>query len=126
MRFTHSFRVTSDDIDAQGHVNNVAYLRWIQDVAVAHWLRAATAEMQARFAWVVIRHEIDYKMQAFEGDEIIAVTWVGEWTRVRCERFTEIRREANILVQSRTLWCMLDRATSRPARIGIELKDLFI
>ena len=60
MKFSYSFRVASDEIDEQGHVNNVAYLRWIQDVAVAHWQHSASEEMQARFAWVVIRHEIDW------------------------------------------------------------------
>ena len=125
MKFSHSFRVTPDDIDAQGHVNNVAYLRWIQDVAVAHWLDAATAEMQARFSWVVIRHEIDYKKQAFNGDEVTALTWVGEWTRVRCERFTDLRRGDDILVQSRTLWCMLDRDGGKPARIDRSLIERF-
>ena len=126
MKFSHSFRVTPDDIDAQGHVNNVAYLRWIQDVAVAHWLRAATDEMQTKFSWVVVRHEIDYKKQAFDGDLITVHTWVGEWTRVTCERFTEICRGEDLLVQSRTLWCMVDRVSSRPAKIGPVLIERFL
>jgi acyl-CoA thioester hydrolase len=126
MKFSHSFRVTSDDIDEQGHVNNVAYLRWIQDVAVAHWLNAATDEMQARFSWVVIRHEIDYKKQAFDGEEITAVTWVSEWTRVTCERFAEIRRGSDLLVKSRTLWCMIDKASAKPARIERVLIERFM
>ena len=37
--FSHSFTVESTDLDEQGHVNNVSYLRWVQDVAIAHWLR---------------------------------------------------------------------------------------
>lgn len=125
MKFSHSFRVTPDDIDAQGHVNNVAYLRWIQDIAVAHWLNAASDEMQAKFSWVVIRHEIDYKKQAFDGESVTATTWVGEWTRVTCERFTEIRRGNDLLVRSRTLWCMLDRTTQKPARIDRDLIGRF-
>src|SRR6187397_2118973 len=102
MKFSHVFRVAPDDIDEQGHVNNVAYLRWIQDVAVAHWVNVATDEMQAKYSWVVLRHEIDYKKQSFEGDEITATTWVGEWTGVTCERFTEIQRGDNLLVSGRT------------------------
>ena len=78
MKFSHSFCVAAGDIDEQGHVNNVAYLRWIQDIAVAHWRHAASDEMIAKFSWVVIRHEIDYKKQAFENEEITATTWVGE------------------------------------------------
>lgn len=125
MRFSHSFLVTSDDIDEQGHVNNVAYLRWIQDVAVAHWRNAATEEMQRRFSWVVVRHEIDYGRPAFENEMVTAATWVGEWTRVRCERFTEIHRGAELLVKSRTLWCMIEKQSQKPARISPDLIALF-
>ncbi|MBK9152834.1 MAG: acyl-CoA thioesterase [Chloracidobacterium sp.] len=125
MRFSHTFRVAPADIDEQGHVNNVAYLRWIQEVAVAHWLHAVTAETIERYSWVVLRHEIDYRKAAFRDDEITAVTWVGEWTRVRCERFTEIRRDADLLVSGRTYWCMIDRQTSKPARISTDLIQRF-
>jgi acyl-CoA thioester hydrolase len=121
MKFSHSFPVTADDIDEQGHVNNVAYLRWIQDVAVAHWLNAATEEQRARYSWIVVRHEIDYKKPAFNNESVTATTWVGEWTAVTCERFTEITRSDDLLVRSRTMWCMIDRATSKPSRIGSDL-----
>ena len=125
MKFSHSFRVPPSDIDEQGHVNNVAYLRWMQEVAVAHWFNAATEEQQASFAWVVVRHEIDYKKQAFENEEITVTTWVGEWTKVTCERFTEISRVSDLLVKSRTFWCMLDRETAKPARIASDLIERF-
>ena len=125
MKFSHSFRVRAEDIDAQGHVNNVAYLRWIQDIAVAHWLNAATPEQQRKYGWVVVRHEIDYKRQAFENEEITATTWVGEWTKVTCERFTEVRRDGDLLVKGRTVWCMLDRETAKPARIASDLINRF-
>jgi acyl-CoA thioester hydrolase len=125
MKYSHSFRVQIGDIDEQGHVNNVAYLRWIQDVAVAHWFQAATNEQQDKFAWVVVRHEIDYKKQAFENEEITATTWVGEWSKVTCERFTEITRGNDLLVKGRTVWCMLDRETAKPVRISSNLIERF-
>ena len=80
MNFALVLKVSAADIDAQGHVNNVAYVRWIQDVAVAHWFSEASEEMREKFSWVVIRHEIDYKKQAFENEEITVTTWVGEPT----------------------------------------------
>lgn len=126
MRFSHSFCVERGDIDEQGHVNNVAYLRWIQDVAVAHWRHSASEEQLAKYTWVTVRHEIDYKKQAFENEEITATTWVGEWSRVKCERFTEIGREDDLLVKARTVWCMIDKETTKPARITRELIERFI
>ena len=126
MKFSHSFFVVADDIDEQGHVNNVAFLRWIQDVAVAHWRHSATDEMIAKFSWVVVRHEVDYKKQAFENEEITATTWVSEWTKVTCERFTEIHRGSDLLVKGRTVWCMIDRETTKPTRISSDLITLFV
>jgi acyl-CoA thioester hydrolase len=121
MKFSHSFRVASEDIDEHGHVNNVAYLRWIQDVAVAHWLHSASAEQRDKYSWVVVRHEIDYRKQAFENEEITASTWVGEWTAATCERFSEIHRGDELLAKGRTVWCMIDRRSFRPSRITKEL-----
>jgi acyl-CoA thioester hydrolase len=125
MKFSHSFRVEKSDIDAQGHVNNVAYVRWIQDVAVAHWFEISTAEIREKFTWVVLRHEIDYKKAAFENEEVAATTWVGEPTRISWERFTEITRGAELLVKARSVWCLIDRATMKPSRITQELIDIF-
>jgi acyl-CoA thioester hydrolase len=125
MKFSHSFRVSAEDIDAQGHVNNVVYVRWIQDVAIAHWEHAATAEQQEKFTWIIVRHEIDYKKQAFEAEKITAATWVDNWRGFSCERFTEITRGADLLVKSKAVWCMIDKKTHRPTRIGEDLKNLF-
>lgn len=125
MKFSHSFPVSAEDIDAQGHVNNVAYVKWIQDVAVAHWFSATTEAERERYTWIVVRHEIDYKKQSFAGEEIIIKTWVGEPTRISWERFTEITRGENLLVKARSVWCLIDRETSKPTRISSELKELF-
>ncbi|HQU86715.1 MAG TPA: thioesterase family protein [Pyrinomonadaceae bacterium] len=124
MTFSHDFKVEAADIDAQGHVNNVAYVRWIQDVAVAHWFSVTTEEMREKYTWVVLRHEIDYKKQSFENEEITATTWVGEPTRISWERFTEIKRGADILVKAKSIWCLIDRQTSKPSRITSEMINL--
>lgn len=124
MRFTRHFTVKNSDIDEQGHVNNVVYVRYIQDVAVAHWFSAASEEIREKYTWVVLRHEIDYKKQAFEAEEITATTWVGEPTRISWERFTEIRRGADLLVKAKSIWCLIDRQTTKPTRITTELVKL--
>src|SRR5579872_2930599 len=116
-RFELPIRVEDSDIDALGHVNNIVYLRWVQDAAVAHWTAAAPLDEQARLRWVVLRHEIDYYCQAARaGDAIVARTWVGSATRVRFERHTELRRAADdcVLARARTVWCPIDAASRRP------------
>ncbi|MGA1997725.1 MAG: acyl-CoA thioesterase [Bryobacteraceae bacterium] len=118
--FELTIAVEPADIDELGHVNNVAYLRWVQDVAVAHWRAIASALDQTKLRWVVVRHEIDYKHPAYLGDGIIAKTWVGTASRIRFERHTELLRASDrcLLAKARTLWCPIDAATGKPTGVG--------
>ena len=119
--------VLPEDIDDMDHVNNVVYLRWIQDVAIAHWMDRASAQLRADFGWVATRHEIDYKQAARLGDAITARTWIGAVDSRRFERHTAIIRNADgvVLARGRTLWCLLSRATGRIARIPDAIRRCF-
>jgi len=119
--------VSAGDIDDQEHVNNTVYLRWIQDVATAHWRAIASPEAQETIGWVVLRHEIDYTAPGGFGDEIVLRTWVGKATRLTFERFTEIRRSSDgqLLSKARTLWCPTNAQTGRPTRVPAEVRTQF-
>ncbi len=125
--FEMTVSVSRDDIDEQNHVNNTVYLRWVQDVATAHWQAVASPEAQETVGWVVLRHEIDYKTPAVLGDKIILRTWVGKATRLTFERFTEIRRngDGQLLSKARTLWCPINAQTGRPMRVPAEVRVQF-
>jgi acyl-CoA thioester hydrolase len=125
--FELTIAVDPADIDQLGHVNNVVYLRWVQEIAIAHWQAAATAEQQAALVWVVIRHEIDYRHAARLGDTVIARTWVGPTEGRAFSRHTEILRAADrrLLARARTLWLPIDAKTGRPARVGDEVRERF-
>ena len=125
--FEMTVPVRTGDIDEQNHVNNTVYLRWVQDVAVAHWRAIASSDAQETIDWVVLRHEIDYKAPATLGDEIVLRTWVGKATRLTFERFTEIRRkrDRHLLSTARTLWCPINTQTGRPVRIPAEVRAQF-
>ena len=125
--FEMTVPVLPDDIDGQNHVNNTVYLRWVQDVAVAHWQAIANPAAQEAIGWVVLRHEIDYKTPATLCDEIALRTWVGKATRLTFERFTEIRRknDGQLLSKARTLWCPINARTGRPTRVSEEVRAQF-
>lgn len=120
-------RVTAADIDAQKHVNNTVYVRWMQDVAIAHWEAMASAEAQEKIGWVALRHEIDYKAPGFLDDELVLRTWVGKASRLTFERFTEVRRprDGKVLAQGRTLWCPIDPVAGKPIRVPDEVRQQF-
>jgi acyl-CoA thioester hydrolase len=119
--------ILATDIDEVGHVNNVTYVRWVQEAAVAHWEAEAAAADQAALFWVVVRHEIDYRREALPGDRVVARTWVGAATRLKFERHTEIVREADgaLLARAVTIWCPMDSATRRPVAVSAEVRARF-
>ena len=125
--FQLAVRVADSDIDQQGHVNNIVYLRWVQDVATAHWQALTTPEDQAGIIWVVLRHEIDYLAPAMPGDELLLQTRVGKAVGLTFERHVDILRAADqrLLARARTLWCPLNPNTGRPQRVSEELRALF-
>lgn len=126
-RFPLVVRVATSDLDERAHVNNVVYLRWVQDIATAHWQALAPAEAASSLAWVALRHEIDYLGPAVLHDELAIITWVGAAEGLRFERFTEVQRvgDQQVLARARTLWCPVDAATGRPRRVSAAVRDIF-
>jgi acyl-CoA thioester hydrolase len=119
--------VQPDDIDQMGHVNNVVYLRWVQEAATAHWTAVASPEDQANLLWVVVRHEIDYLRPAKLGDSIVARTWVGKASKIKFDRFVELQRASDrvVLARARTVWCPIDIKTGRPIAVPAGVRERF-
>lgn len=124
--FEIAVHIHPDDVDGMGHVNNIVYVRWVQEVALAHWHAVAPADARAAMTWVVLRHEIDYLHPARPGDEVRARTWIGEAQAIRYARHTAIvRADGTVLARARTLWCPVDIATGRPRRVPAEVRAAF-
>ncbi|MFO7610694.1 MAG: acyl-CoA thioesterase [Candidatus Krumholzibacteriia bacterium] len=125
----HALQLTvqPEDIDVLGHVNNVVYLRWVQDAAVAHWEAAAPADARRELFWVVARHEIDYRRPAFVGQEIVVRTWVGHADGRAFDRHTEITRatDGKVLAAARTVWVPMSRTTGRPTDVDDGVRARF-
>ncbi|MUP46279.1 acyl-CoA thioesterase [Gramella sp. BOM4] len=120
--------VEDKHLDKQRHVNNVQYVQWVQEVAEEHWETRASEEQKAGVVWVVVRHEIDYKKEAFLNDELILQTYVGETTHVTSIRHVVIKNAENdqLLAQAKTTWCLLNSTTKKPVKISDELKQVFL
>lgn len=115
--FHRDFTVPEAAIDALGHANNIEYLRWVQDVAGAHWRSICPDEEQKIFIWVVREHRIRYHRPAFAGEELQASTWVGDTHGATSVRHTRLTRGGELLCEAETTWVLLDPATTRPVRV---------
>ena len=123
---TQKLRVKPSEIDSLRHVNNVVYLKWANAVAEKHWSILTNKELESKFYWVALRHEIDYLKPAFLNDEIRIETWIGESKGVRSVRYVHIYKEDNLLVKTKTVWCLIDAVTHKPTRITQEILGVLI
>ena len=115
--FQTNYSVEASHIDELNHVNNVVYLQWIQDIANLHWTQLKKGVDTAAYAWVVIRHEIDYAGQALLGDAIVAKTWVGKTGGIRSIRHVEFYKENKLIVKAQTTFCLVNSKNFKPSRI---------
>lgn len=127
--YRYRFTVPGEAIDRNGHVNNVEYVGWMQDVAVRHSdANRGTAPMHDSGGnWVVRTHRIDYLVPAVSGDEIEAFTWVATMSRVRSQRqyrFVRVR-DGRVLVKGETDWVSVDGTTGKPRAIPDEVRRRF-
>jgi acyl-CoA thioester hydrolase len=126
--YSKIFIIPQSAIDENGHVNNVAYVQWMQDIAVEHYASIGGVEAQGPDAtWVVREHRIEYLLPAFEGEEIEIRTWVENIQRVRSLRKYEFvrRSDGKTLVKGETDWVFVDVKSGRPLAIPQEVVNVF-
>ena len=128
MSFTRTFTAQPADIDELGHVNNAVWVRWIQDLSVAHWAAIAPAEHQAAYVWMITRHIIDYRGNVVEGETVTGETWVPDPPRgARFDRhFRFFGSDGKLRVEGVTTWALLDRTSGRLLRITPEIAAPFL
>jgi len=129
-RFRRDRTILAEDCDELGHVNNVTWVRFVVELAVAHSTSLGFGTPRYRELgawWVVHRQEIDYRAPAFPGDEVEEETWVAEMRGARCLRRSRITRPADsvLLVEAATTWVWTAAESGRPRRIPPEVKSAF-
>ena len=125
--FEKTIIVSKDDLDQLNHVNNVRYVKWVQDIAEAHWLKNAPKTILDNYFWVMLSHNIQYKGEALLGDELTVKTYVSKSEGLTSIRHVEITNNTNnkLIITSETKWCFMNTATKKPSRIPAEVAKLF-
>lgn len=125
--FSYSFTIPENVIDENGHVNNVAYVQWMQDAAIRHGESITEYKPAQNTTWYAREHRIEYLLPAFLGEEIEVRTWLTEIKRVRVHRKYEFIRKADrkVIVKGETDWVYIDSNTGRPLAIPAIISELF-
>lgn len=126
----YQFAVLPEVIDRNGHVNNVAYVQWMQDAAVRH-SRAVLRDgiyHELNATWVARSHHIEYLSPAFENDTIEVRTWLTGLRRVRCRRKYQFVRvsDEKLVAQGETDWVFVSADDGRPKSVPDEIREAFV
>lgn len=127
--YEYDFDVPPDAIDANGHVNNVEYVRWMQEAAVRHFesLGGSAPMRSANATWVVRSHHVEYLRPATRGERLRVRTWVHDFRRVMSLRKYEFLRASDNtpIARGETEWVFVDASTGRPKSIPPEIQAMF-
>ncbi|MFI9646074.1 acyl-CoA thioesterase [Streptomyces sp. NPDC052040] len=109
------------DMDAYGHVNNVVFLRYLEEARIDFLFRP---DKQFKQGSVVARHEIDYKRQLVHRHAPVDIElWV---TEIRAASFTltyEVKDPDQVYVRASTVIVPFDFERQRPRRITEEERE---
>lgn len=128
--FTSRLVVPAEAIDANGHTNNIAYVQWMQDVAIEHstamgW--SIARYLEAGTAWVARSHYVEYLRPSFLGEELAVHTWVTAMDERSCPRrylFVHAR-DRRIVAKAETRWVFVDLKSGRPTAIPEAMRASF-
>jgi len=127
--FEYHLEVGPESIDANGHVNNVEFVRWMQEAAVRHSDQAGCTEatQRAGATWVVRSHLIEYLRPAMAGERITVMTWVANFRRALSLRKYRFVRESDgaVLAKGETDWVFVDLSSGRVRSVPGEIQGMF-
>jgi acyl-CoA thioester hydrolase len=128
--YVKRFVIPESAMDGQGHVNNLAYVAWMQDVAIEHSAAAGWPMERYRTlgaGWVVRSHFVEYLRPAVAGQRMAVYTWVPEFSqRSTPRRYLFVREDDTaLLARAETRWVFVDLASGRRRALPDELLASF-
>ena len=124
--YLYTFNVKREDIDFNGHVNNVTYLSWMIEAATAHSVAVGFDYqncLKLGGTWVARSHTIEYKKPAFENDELQMKTWIEDIGKILSTRRYALTRpiDGALICEGKTEWVFVDSKKMRPMKIPSEI-----
>ena len=129
--FILELRAGTADVDSYGHVNNVVYLRWLEQCAWAHSAAVGLPEsrcIEMKRGMAVRSIRLDYLAACYAGDEILVGNWIS-----RSDRRLRISRRYQLINGTRDITVMrgeidfvcLNLANGRPVRLPPEFIEAY-
>ncbi|NLB64965.1 MAG: acyl-CoA thioesterase [Lentisphaerae bacterium] len=129
--YVHRFAFPPTAEDENHHVNNVEYVRKLQEAAIAHTRHNGWSPEELHqhgWTWVVRSHHIEYLQPCRANQDIALLTWVANFKKIRSLRKYQFIRLADraILANAQTDWIFLDAHRNRPIRIPPQVLAAYV
>jgi acyl-CoA thioester hydrolase len=122
-----AFPVRTYDIDFAGHVSNIVYIRWLEDLRLEMMNKyLPLSELLSRGQAPVLRSTtIDYKHPITILDKVRGCMWMSEMESVRMTLQAEFYKGDTLAATATQTGVFIDLQTKRPVKIPEYLKNLF-
>ncbi|MDR2234939.1 MAG: acyl-CoA thioesterase [Chryseobacterium sp.] len=115
--YEKQIKVTEEHIDQNKHVNNVQYVHWVEEAAAEHWDLLKQQTEYVNDVWMLVDHHIQYKKQVYLGEMITVKTYPKTPEGIRQPRKVEFYCNGQLVVDSQTLWVLMDKETQKIKRL---------
>lgn len=122
--YEKQIQVTEEHIDNNNHVNNVQYVKWVDEIAAEHWDFVKYKTNNPEDIWMLLDHHIQYKKQVYLGDIITVKTYPKAPEGIRQPRKVEFYCNDRLVVDSLTLWVFISKETERIIRLKSNWLDV--
>ncbi|PZS12472.1 MAG: thioesterase [Pseudonocardiales bacterium] len=118
-RFVHEVYMRWSDMDAYRHINNTAYLAYLEQARVAMFFdRSRDLDDGFSSGTVIARHEIDYRRPViYHPDPLRLELWIGEVRGASFTVYYEVYDADVLAARAATSVVTFDFETDRPRRL---------
>jgi acyl-CoA thioester hydrolase len=114
------------DMDIFKHINNVAYVRYLEDARVELMAKAGFAPDLDGFGQLVVRHEIDYvKPLVFQPEPIEMTVWIESMGNSSYVIGYSMHDGETEYLRAKTTMVCMDMERGLPGRIPAELRQTY-
>ncbi|MGA7159680.1 MAG: thioesterase family protein [Bacteroidota bacterium] len=122
-----TFQPKTYDIDFAGHVSNIVYIRWLEDLRmlVLDTYLPLKILMERGIAPVVMRTMIDYKRPVKLFDSVAGIMWASEMGNVKGILSAEFIVNGTVVASAEQTGLFVKMETGRPVAFPEEFRRQF-
>lgn len=122
------FRVKTSDIDFAGHVGNMVYIHWLEDLQLQMlhtYFPLETLMQQEGLAPMLLHTHIEYKREITLFDKTVGRMWITDLGTLKLTLHAEIEVEGKIAATAEQSLCFVNIAKRRAVKVPEAVRKVY-